>query len=197
VTDTLGIVIVCYGDNPFYLERSTKAIESAVSQTVSPDEIRFVYKKKGQLHRLLNQTVAQMRTDFVCRLDADDWLSDDYVESFHRSSGDIRKPYIETVNADGSVVEPRHMLLDSPIMYGNHIVSAAPVNRKIYLDVGGYKDYPLLEDHDLFIRMLRVGAALGHMDGTLYYTQHPDSRNRADHESHLAMIGMFRTIYQD
>lgn len=178
---TIGVVIVCYGDR-FYLEESQKAFKSVVGQTVLPDEIRVVYSKNGKLHSLINDAVRNLSTDYFIRLDADDYLSKDYIECFQKATGDILKPYIVMVDEKGGALTERHQLPDKPLNQGNHIVSSAPIRRDLFLEIGGYNEHPILEDYDLFIRLsLYKNAKIGKMNGTLYYMQRPGkTRNTID-----------------
>lgn len=180
ITKTVGVVIVCYGDK-FYLRRSLKALSSVINQTVSADEIRFVYVENGKLHTLINDAVRSLSTDYFIRLDADDFISEDYIQCFKNVSGDIIKPYVIRVDEEGNVLSTREQIPDKPLNQGNHIVSTAPIRRDLFLDVGGYNDHPVLEDYDLFIRLsIFKSAKINQMEGTLYYTQRSGSRNTAN-----------------
>lgn len=177
---TIGVVIVCYG-NKFYLQQSIKALSSVSGQTVLPDEVILVYGKNGKLHELINNAVKNLNTDYFIRLDADDTISDDYIESFHKASGDIIKPFVVMTDENGRHLTERHQIPDKPLNQGNHIVSTAPVRRDLFLEVGGYNEHPILEDYDLFIRLtLYKDATIGKMNGTLFYTQRKNSRNTSD-----------------
>ena len=52
-------------------------------------------------------------------------------------------------------------------------------NTEIFKKVGGFKDYPILEDWDLWIRMIQSGASVEEVPEAIYMVNvRDDSRNK-------------------
>jgi glycosyltransferase involved in cell wall biosynthesis len=79
----------------------------------------------------------------------------------------------------------------------NECVIGTAVSRDLFLDVGGFRDLPSLEDYDLFLRCFDAGAGLAYVPDAVYRAHvRPGGRN-ADQSpyasiwaDHLSRIGV-------
>lgn len=63
----------------------------------------------------------------------------------------------------------------------NEAVIGTLVSRQLFLNVGGFRDIPMYEDWDLWLRCVDAGAVLQYVEGAVYRAHvRPGSRNQAD-----------------
>lgn len=129
-------------------------------------------------------------TEWLCFLDADDELEPGY---FDVSGGDWdilvpRVRYVGSEVRDGS--PPRRVRVAGHgtqhagdcapdcLGDGNYIVVGAPLRRALFNEVGGFRDLPVYEDYDLWVRCWRAGALIAYTDGQVYRAHvNPRGRN--------------------
>jgi hypothetical protein len=144
----------------------------------------LVAHNDGELAEALNQALRQVETEFVLRLDADNRLHRDAI------------PFLLDLAWDTDVTYPSLLLTDEELrpveflkapafcpnrlLEKNYIDGGALFRPEKALAVGGYRDLPILEDWDLWVRMHRAGATFKAVpEAILYYRQHPGSRNKS------------------
>jgi GT2 family glycosyltransferase len=120
--------------------------------------------------------------EWLIFLDADDELDSHYIEEMLKGQGDIRQPStLGVVNGkedDYPVLIPPH---PGGFLVGNHLVIGCMVRRKLFLDVGGFRNLPILEDWDLWIRCILYDGKVGTVPKAIYRVHvNPNSRNQQD-----------------
>lgn len=162
---TDDFVLVC--DGPLGEE-----LEAVIEETrLAQSELRLVrLEKNGGLGNALNIGMKHCRNDLVARMDSDDISRPDrcekqlavfrehpeisicsgIVEEFSKSPDiiDSRRVPPETQSDIQAFMKKRNPFNHPCVMYRKAVVEAA----------GGYKDFYLLEDYYLWVRMLQNGA---------------------------------------
>lgn len=174
------VCVATYGDVEWVQRAQERPIKSAVEQNVP-----FVHVHGRNLCEARNSALAAVATEWVCFLDGDDELHRRFFERIELSTADIRAPAVQYV--DGSraapyipqVVGHNHLCTAACLNEGNWIVIGAVARTKILRDVGGFRDYPMYEDWDLWVRCWQAGASIEAVPGAVYRAYvRADSRNR-------------------
>lgn len=144
----------------------------------------LVLENDGELAEARNTGLREATTEYVVLMDADDVAAPGMVEQLRHAIWDVDVTYPEMVLVTEDLkgicghhqAQPfcRHRLLQ-----GNFVPGVAMVRRQAALDVGGFRDLPILEDWDLWVRMSRNGARFKAVpDARLLYRQVEASRNK-------------------
>lgn len=122
-----------------------------------------------------NEGAWNATTEWLCFLDADDFLSDGYMAAMATSAADLRAPALHLVYPDS---------VEIPDLTGRDITTINPccigtlIRRAMFFDVGGFWDEPAWEDWSLFRRCWLAGATIGHVADAVYVAHiNPNGRN--------------------
>lgn len=179
------VVVATYGDEAWMDLARQRAVPSARAQGV-PVKMAHVASEHG-LHQARNDGLAMVDTEFVCFLDADDELEPHYFERMEGVTADLRAPSVRYM-VDGrpnrlwmpQVPGHRHACVGECLRDGNWLVIGTVARTEVVRNVGGFKDWPLYEDWDLFLRCYLAGATVAAVPRAVYRAHvRKDSRNRA------------------
>ena len=169
----ISIVIATYGDKNHWDKVAETAIRSVWQQTSTNWEMFRTHE--ATLAEARNYGARAASNDRLVFLDADDELDPRFVESITEAE-DILQPLTVYRNLEATSepywIEPRTDLLD-----GNHIVVGAPVKRQVFLDSGGFDDYPIAEDWALWLKLRKRGATFGRTSAKYIVNVNPQGRN--------------------
>lgn len=176
------IAVSTYGDPEWIKLAHDRAIPSAQAQGV-----RVVHQHADTLHDARNASLAAVTSEWVVFLDADDELEDGYVDAMAVAQGDVRVPCVAYVHRGRrrvpympKVAGHDHVCIPDCLTAGNWIVVGAAVRAALVRQVGGWRDYAVYEDWDLFQRCWLAGADIQAAPGAVYRAHvRTDSRNRA------------------
>jgi glycosyltransferase involved in cell wall biosynthesis len=133
-----------------------------------------------------NEGLALVQTEWVIFLDADDELEPGYVEALEKATADLRAPSVRYVR-NGHEQDPwmpqvaghRHQCSAECLREGNWLVVGTPVRTELLRDVGGWREFPVYEDWDVWLRCWRAGATIEPVPEAVYRAHvRSDSRNR-------------------
>jgi glycosyltransferase involved in cell wall biosynthesis len=151
--------------------------------------VPVVHVHGATLHDARNQALDRVETEWVCHLDADDELEPGFFDAIARSSADLRAPAVRYVRpARASTARPsmprvaghRHDCSAACLPDGNWLVVGTVARAALLRDVGGWRDWSLYEDWDLWLRCHLAGATVEAIPHAIYRAHaRPDSRNRA------------------
>lgn len=198
----IGVVIPAFGD--WYIRKSADAVDSVMGLVV-PDGVEVVWqvievvdnvsvaRNQGAKHMLAKDA------DWLIFLDADDLLDPGYVEKAlpYMDLVDLIQPATCGFYPDGSTDEEPNLIEPArSFLQRNHIVIGAPVRASLFEEVGGFNDLPVLEDWDLWIRVMLAGGVVYESPGSIYWVGvNPKGRNlvgqgggSADHRSTYSHI---------
>jgi cellulose synthase/poly-beta-1,6-N-acetylglucosamine synthase-like glycosyltransferase len=197
VSPSITIAVATFGDRTWRQLAATRAVPSAERQGVP-----VVHVHAGSLAEARNQALAQVDTEWVVHLDADDELEPGYVDAMRRATEDIRAPAVRYVyrpgRPDATVGIPQvaghsHACEAGCLAYGNWLIVGAMVRADLVRAVGGWRDYPVYEDYDLWSRCWQAGATFEAVPDAVYRAWvRPGSRNRGTnhtirHATHQAI----------
>lgn len=175
---SVGIVVATYG-NVEWMKTAQQAIASASTQTIP---VPVEYHHGPDLATARNEGAKRLGTEWVIFLDADDSLDERYVEHMlsTEDDSDLRQPSTLGVYPDGSEDDQPVLIPKRDIRTSNYLVIGSMCRREHLLDLGGFDStLPILEDWDMWIRMILNGAVVGHRPEAIYRVfVNPDSRNQ-------------------
>lgn len=192
----LSIIVTSFNKPP---EQIVECIDSIKAQTVSPLEVILVddCSKDPRAHAFAtsimlpkNIGVAKARDvgvrmskgKLLLFVDADDRLAPDFIEQCGRliNRFDIAYP---NVLKFGAIERPK--LVDSPkeitskYIIGNScgLVVTSMMHRYVYEKLGGFRQLPVYEDWDFWVRAKFNGYTFARANTLLHYRQNHKSRN--------------------
>lgn len=182
------VVIASYGDQEWADLAKSRALPSV------PGHAGVVLAHEGEnIAEARNAGLAQVKSEWVIHLDADDELSPGYIEAMARGTADVRGPnalYIQRENGyevtrwwQPRVFRHTHDCTGDCLTEGNWLIVGSAVRTKMLRDVGGWRDFPWSEDWDTWLRCYRAGATFELIRNATYRAHvRLDSRNRAPSE---------------
>lgn len=192
MTSGATAIVATYGDLSYWENLAKVACASVNGQSVQTQLIRI---HADSLAEARNNAARAAETEWLCFLDADDTLDPYYVENMLATHGDIRRPSTLGVYPDGTEDDYPVMIKRADIRFTNFIVIGAFVRRDMFLSVGGFRDVPILEDWDLWIRCVQQGASVVDVPDAVYrVTVRPNSRNQ-NHDLHKKVYSDIRRRY--
>lgn len=171
----ISVIIATFGDGS-WRKTAERAFFSTVGQ---PCEVIREHQFDGTLASVRNAGAHKASGDHILFLDADDELAPGYLDAMRRAcrrgDGALHTPAVSFVLRGWKQLPP-HFTTDIPYREGNPAVIGSVLPRSRFLEVGGFREWPLFEDWDLWARcdlpIVRVPDAV--------YLAHVrlDSRNR-------------------
>lgn len=168
-------VLVCtYGDD-WWKERAKRALDSAEGQDA--DWIVGYHHPDKTLAQVRNAAAQDAPTEWLCFLDGDDELAPGYIAAMaaglYLHGALIEKPLlvpaVQYVNESGVPVSHAEIpAWGRPIEDVNCACIGTLIRRDLFLDVGGFRELPIYEDWDLWLRCLRAGAELAPVPNAIY-----------------------------
>lgn len=188
------VVIPSYGDREIWEPLALRATASVKAQTLMPAHW-VVSNSADGLADSRNYGAECRETEWLIFLDADDELDPRYIESMMAAEGDIRRPATLGV-VDGIEDVAPTMIPRKPLLDANFIVIGAMIRREAFFAVGGFRDLPILDDWDLFIRLWLEGAEIVDVPEAIYKIHvRPGSRNQQDPSTHGQTYSEIRRLY--
>ena len=185
------VAIGTYGDES-WIETAKRAVASV------PNDIPVIHCHRSSLAEARNDALAQVKTEWVCYLDADDELEPGYFEAMFAGTADVRGPIARYIkNGSERLWRPRvwnhrHNCTAECLTDGNFILVGAMVRTEIAKQAT-WREFPWSEDWDFWIQCWKAGATFETVEGAIYRAHvRDDSRNRAATqakklEAHLAI----------
>lgn len=175
------IVVASYGAREWLDLAHDRATRSAAAQGVP-----LIYVHGLTLHGARNAGLAQVETEYVVFLDADDELAPDYCKTLATGTADLRVPSVQYVT-DGRPRRPyvpnvaghKHACEAACMIDGNYAVIGSMANVNLLRSVGGFRDEECYEDWSAWLRMYAAGATVETIPDAVYVAHvRRDSRNR-------------------
>jgi glycosyltransferase involved in cell wall biosynthesis len=177
---SVAVIIATYGD-----ERWSDLAWSHAFDSVRDQDCTTIvnHSPDGTLASSRNYAAGQVDTDWLCFLDADDQLAPDYVETMMRVAPRL-DPWVESPFGPGrdSLLVPRIQYMHGgrpqgppaipawgrPLIEINCAVIGTLVPRRLFEAVGGFRELPMYEDWDVWLRCVLAGAVMIPVEETCY-----------------------------
>jgi len=174
------IVVSTFGGAEWQELAESRAIPSAIEQAP------VIHAHGDTLAKARNQGLQAVESEWVIFLDADDELTPGYVDSMRQGHADLRAPAVEYVGTCvkapyvPKVAGHRHDCSGDCLVDGNWLVIGSAAKADILREVGGFREYEVYEDWDLWLRAYLAGASVEAIPEAVYRAHvRADSRNRA------------------
>lgn len=192
---SVAVIIPVFGDPAYWTPLADRAAASAENQTVKPEVVMI--SRAHDLKTARNSAAEVCDSEWLVFLDADDELDPNYLEAMLNASGDIRQP--ATLGVVDGKEDPFPVVLPAkPLIEGNYIVIGAMVRREEFILAGGFRDYPIYEDWDLWIRLVLRGASVQSVPAAIYRVHvREDSRNNQDRQIQLQYYQTIRDSHAE
>lgn len=202
--NSIAACIGTFGDTPRW-ERivRTWALPSVETQSESPARTTWCHAENLQAARNNAARPEGCLDDceWLCFLDADDELDPGYIAAMAAATkgleGDwLLQPATLGVHPDlredaHPVVVPRRNLLD-----GNFMVISTLIRTSQFHRLGGFEDWPIYEDWDLWLRAWRDGAQFKAVpEAILRVHVNPNGRNAGDRATQVRFYHEIRNRY--
>jgi hypothetical protein len=194
---SVTVVIPFYGDFPDYLvKRAAASVHEQFISSTTKLSLWIDHEVKS-LQEARNKPGLKVKTEWLIFLDADDELDPYYVEEMLAGEGDIRQPstlgIVNGVEDDYSVLIPPKQ---PNFLAGNHIVIGAMIRTSLFKELGGFRDLPVLEDYDLWLRAWIAGADIQPCPKAIYGVHvNPNGRNNKDANTHGQVFQDLQRLY--
>lgn len=176
-----SVVIATFGANSFWLVARDLAWKIIDSQYIPPHEVICVHGETLAEARNYGAEVAE--TDWLIFLDADDDLDPLYCYEMMQGEGDIRRPSVIGFQQEeyGRVyIDPEPVMGSRyPLIQRNFLIVGCMVNRDIFLHVGGFDEWPVLEDWAMWLKCVCFGdASIEDVPKAIYRINDNHGRNK-------------------
>lgn len=184
--ETLTVVIGTYGEGMWQMLAESRAMPSARALGV-----QVVHVHADSLQEARNRGLAEVETDWVTFLDADDELESGYLDAMRVGTADVRAPAVRYVRGSHwqqpyvpQVAGHSHACVADCLMDGNWLVIGSAVLSELVRGVGGFRDFAWSEDWDVWLRCHLAGATFEAIPAAVYRAYvRTHSRNRAPHHT--------------
>lgn len=177
----ISAVVATYGDKSVWGPLADRAEGSLQAQTRKPHEIL----------RIHGNTLAQARNEgghwasgeYLLFLDADDCVDQNYIEAMMKAiTWSSRKrllaqPATRGWYADGSMDDEAVLIPPARLIDRNFLVIGTVVQRALFLEVGGFREYDWSEDWDLWLRCVLAGCGIIQVPAAEYLVRVNEGRN--------------------
>ncbi len=190
MTSNVAVIVPTFGSDEWKELGDYTALRVANLQTQQPEILRV---HSDTLQNARNRALDYVSFDWLVFLDADDDLDPGFVEAV--SSYDGNADILQTAVRGFRWTGPERTWIDPvptlhkqtyPLLSQNYLIIGSPVRAEMFSQVGGFHDYPALEDWDLWLRCYNMGAQFDELYEAVYYINDDHHRNLSSEVDDIA-----------
>jgi glycosyltransferase involved in cell wall biosynthesis len=191
----ISVLIGTYGDEHWQRVAGKYAEPSVLGQKGL--ELLVRHEPEGTLASVRNRLALAARGDWLCFLDADDQLGPGYLHAMREAAAALSGPQEARwllTPAVSYVTGKRYrqaakLWPQCDLRLGNWLVIGTLVQKAVFVEVGGFHEWPLYEDWDLWQRCWKAGAEIVPVPDAVYIAHtRTGSRNRSPTRAEKLMI---------
>ena len=198
----IGIAIGTYGDTKVWNPLADRAVMSVHKQTY---ECAYEHVHGDSLADARNRAADRLIArgcDWLVFLDADDELHYRFTYHMHMRARElvgvypVYRPSTQCV-VDG-VAEPPYLLPEKPILQQNFMPIGCMHRVSMFTTIGGFDEWPVLEDWAYWIKAAIVGATFLGATGAVYRAHSDSTRQHRNvtNDAHTATAIEIRKRYR-
>ena len=200
----VSILIATYGEESWSQLALNRAFPSALDQ--GAHEIHTGHSPGTSISEARNALAEMAKGDWLCFLDADDELGGGYLaamqQAYERRRRDDGTPPLLTPAVsyvrNGRRQTPR-FLTGHDLSQNNYLVVGTLVQRDLFMQVGGFSDYPHgFEDWSLWAKCWKAGAEVVQVKRAVYIAHwNPTSKHRLAWRDRRWQVKMHQQVQRD
>lgn len=188
------IVIATYGDRK-WIEIAEVHAMSSISN-LQMHTIPLVRLHGGHsIAESRNTAASLVDTEWICFLDADDQLTENYFKEMEVATGDLRAPRLFFPDQMGLMWHEPFDLTKRNMDTSNPCPIGTLIRKEMFDRVGGFWDEPVYEDWSLFRRAWLLGATIEHTNAE-YLANNFGGRNSSTDDP-IAEINKIRSSHKE
>lgn len=202
----VSVVISTYGEEAWRDLAMSRAYPSALDQGAY--EIVVGHDDQATIAQVRNALAEKTTGDWLCFLDADDELGPRYIWAMQRAlkqrrGGDgapppLLTPAIQYVHISGKRQAPKFWPMGD-LSKDNFLVVGTLVERNLFMEVGGFEDYPHgFEDWSLWAKCWKAGAEIIQVRRAIYIAHiNPGSKHRQGWRDRKWQVAMHQQVQRE
>lgn len=189
----VAIVVATFGSKEWE-EEGDFAVSTLKAQTLTPSIVRL-HLQHGSLVQARNEAAWMAKLDeawtddsWLVFLDADDALDPRFVEAVSAYDGeaDILQTAVRGFNysenglgVDMEFIDPVPVLHEQkyPLLRQNYLTVGSPIRSEMFFKVGGFDEWPALEDWGLWLKCYNESAVFDELYEAVYLINDRHTRN--------------------
>lgn len=174
----VAVIVATYGDECW--RKLGDVTSMGLMLAGEAREVVRLHLPDGTLAEARNTAAAATRADWLCFLDSDDTLEPGYLDAMAapaREGEGLLVPAVRYISHGKSEPPVIPNLGGWPRI--NECVIGTLIPRLLFLELGGFREWPSIEDYDLYLRAYDAGLPLIYVPDAVYRaTVNPLGRNR-------------------
>ena len=186
---SVSVLIGTYGYEDWRELAWSRAYPSARDQT---EDVHCFHDPEGTIASVRNELGETAKGEWLCFLDADDELAPGYLDAMGRALEGktaaplLLTPAVQQIRKGKEAGPPFFFDRGIPLSEDNWLVVGTLIRRDLFLEVGGFSDYPHgFEDWSLWAKAWKAGAKIVKVPDAVYrYHVNPQSKHRKGWRDH-------------
>lgn len=177
----ISAVVATYGDKEKWGPLAERAVGSLEAQLVKPKEVVRIHG--DTLAQARNRGAEWATGEYLLFLDADDCVDQNYIKAMTTAimlssrKRLLAQPATRGWYADGSMDDEAVLIPPTRLIDRNFLVIGTVVQRSLFLEVGGFREYEWCEDWEVFIRCVLAGCGIVQVPDAEYLVRVNEGRN--------------------